>query len=122
MAAWLFGCTAFQFSVSTPYGIQCPTAAVQTVRIAVKDCCGRVVGYRAEAPKPGSKSFVQCRCAEKKNAEHQATMPPKLEPFPPTSVTLKVPDRLQEPLAEHAYASSFALRAVPPTIRPPVLS
>lgn len=122
MAVWLLGCTAFQFFVSTPFGTQCPTAPVQVVQVTLRDCCGKIIEVKKEAPKPGSEYFVQCRCAEKKTVEHEATVPPKLEPFLPSLVVLDLPPVLPEPWAEHPYLAVPTNFTASPPLRPPVLS
>jgi len=122
LAVWLFGCTAFQFYPRTSYGTQCPTAAVQTIVVAVKDCCGKEIGQVRRAPKPGEQAFVQCQCAEKKNAQHEASLPPKLEPFPSEVFHFDVPTRLPESLVTDSYSARFVTLSVPPLVRPPVLA
>lgn len=122
MAIWLLGCVAFQNYVSTPLGTQCPTAPVQTVQVTVKDCCGKVLRVLDEAPKPGSQFFVQCRCAEKKSAQHEASLPPKLEPFPASFFHFEAPVAVPEVAVIPAQSSDFRTFESAPTERPPVLS
>ena len=58
----------------TQRGIQCPTATVQQVTEVklVKDCCGKLVPkVQVRKPKEGEPEFKQCRCAEKKAADHE---------------------------------------------------
>jgi hypothetical protein len=119
LALWLFGCTAFQYQPATPFGVQCPTAPVQTVTVAVRDCCGKIVGLRRVAPAPGQREFVQCRCAEKAKAEHDSLLPPKLEPFFTPEFAYQVPSAPVEPAAEYAYRVSYRSLAFPPSVRPP---
>lgn len=119
MALWLFGCTAFQFHPRTPFGVQCPTARVQTVKVAVRNCCGHIVGYKTCAPKPGEKSFVQCRCAEKTAAQHGASLPPKLEPFLSEPARVELPAIQPEPSASVPLRETFASVSFPPSVRPP---
>lgn len=121
-ALWLFGCTAFQFHPRTAAGVQCPTAAVQTIQVAVRTCCGKIVGYRAQAPKPGQREFVQCRCAEKKSAEHEASLPPRLEPFFVPELRFELPSAPPVPAADHAYRADYRSLSFPPSVRPPAMA
>ncbi len=101
----------------TRAGVQCPTAPVQT--LVVKDCCGRIV---KRAPRPGDRTFVQCRCSERKAASATATVAQKVTlflvegnafecaPAPPTAWTV------------HGYAARGADWSSPPALRPPTLS
>jgi hypothetical protein len=118
MALWIFGCTAFQYHPRSVAGRQCPTAAVQTVRVAVKDCCGRVVGYETRAPEPGEAAFTQCRCAENQAATN-GYLPPKLEPFFLPAPDL--PEASAEPrIAQRHYYRLIRYRAdLPPPVPPP---
>ncbi|ODU52059.1 MAG: hypothetical protein BGO01_00310 [Armatimonadetes bacterium 55-13] len=118
MAIWLLGCTAFQFHPRTREGLQCPTAVVQTVKEPVY-CCGEVVGYTERAPQPGESSFVQCRCAEKKAADHALSMPPKLEAFPAPRFVFEVPVALAPVWTVHPYTREFESWTVPPPTPPP---
>lgn len=122
LTLWLFGCTAFQFHPQTAVGVQCPTATVQTVRVAVKNCCGKIVGYRDQAPKPGQREFVQCRCAEKRSAEHSALLPPKLEPFFLPELRWTTPAPPLEPLTAYEYRAAYRSLSFPPAVRPPVVA
>ena len=63
---WFVFWVCFQLQPATPYGTQCPTAPIQRISIAVRNCCGSVAGMTSRTPIPGDKGFVQCRCAEKK--------------------------------------------------------
>jgi hypothetical protein len=57
----------------TQRGIQCPTATVQQITEVklVKDCCGKLVPQSTvRKPREGEPGFKQCRCAEKKAADH----------------------------------------------------
>ena len=119
MVALIFVGSAFQVRVRTALGQQCPTAAVQLVTVAVKDCCGKVVGYAERAPKPGEALFVQCRCAEKKAAEHQAVTSPKLHLLPGTATDAPQPQALADTSANPTYRASKADRSTPPSLRPP---
>lgn len=121
MALWLFGCTAFQFHPRTPWGVQCPTAKIQVVEIAVRNCCGKVIGLRSVVPLPGDRSFVQCRCAEKKTAQQQASLPPRLELFASIVFRLELPTPLAKPFVAHPYLVHRYTVSVPPLVRPPGL-
>lgn len=63
----------------TPAGRQCPTAPVQSIHVAVYDCCHRLVGYTTRAVHPGDKEFVQCQCAEKTAAQQKIVLNPKID-------------------------------------------
>lgn len=121
MALWLLGCVALQNYFSTPYGVQCPTAPVQGIKVAVRNCCGRIVGERTEAPKPGSKFFVQCRCAEKGHAQQDSAAPSKLEPFTLSPFVLSLPGIPSKPRTRYAYFAKAARHSIPPSVRPPNL-
>lgn len=120
MALWLLGCVAFQNYFSTPYGLQCPTAPVQSVTVAVKDCCGHIVRKLTEAPKPGGKFFVQCRCAEKQHAQQDSAAPNKLEPFSPSPFVLEIPIAPTEPRTRHSYSAANAFLSLSPLVPPPI--
>lgn len=108
----------------TPRGVQCPTAAVQSVVVAQRDCCGRIVGYEVRKPKEGERDFLQCRCAEKRNATHSvdATSVPSFHAIPSSFPSLTIPAAPPLPRVTHFYAALWAdWRSAPPT-RPPVLS
>ena len=106
--------TLFGFVPSTPKGIQCPTAPVQAV--FVRNCCGRLV---ARAPKPGERAFVQCRCAEKRAAAHDAVAPTKIDFFlataEPAVETAPLPPVHEVP----AFSAILCAVAFPPATRPP---
>ena len=79
LTAWLLSLAVVLLTCNpslpvTPRGVQCPTAAVQTVVETkfVRNCCGKLVAVESErAPREGEAAFKQCRCAEKKAAEKQ---------------------------------------------------
>jgi len=119
MVALLFVTTAFQFRVRTAIGQQCPTASIQLVTVAVKDCCGKIVGYTQRAPKPGESAFVQCRCAEKKANDHQALTSPKLDLLLAKAVAAPQPEILKAGQASATYCASFKDRTTAPSVRPP---
>lgn len=98
----------------TAKGVQCPTAAVRTV--TVRDCCGRLV---VRAPLPGEKAFVQCQCAEKKGAAHDATVPSKVHLYLVASEPLESAEPLALPRTVYAFAAAFASTNLPPPFRPP---
>lgn len=75
LVAWFAFWTCLQSQPVTPYGVQCPTAPVQSISVAMQ-CCGKTV-CATRAPRPGDKGFVQCRCAEKKSAAVKFSGPPK---------------------------------------------
>jgi len=120
--ALLFVGTAFQFRVRTPQGQQCPTATVQVITVAVKNCCGKVIGYAQRAPKPGEATFVQCRCAEKRAADHHATTSPKMEMWLASGPTPAAPPSLSAGPTIPPYAAANPDRTTPPSLRPPAIS
>ena len=119
LVALLFVGTAFQFRVRTPIGQQCPTASIQLVTVAVKDCCGKIVGYTQRAPKLGESAFVQCRCAEKKATDHQALTSPKLDLLLAKAIAAPKPEVLKAGQASAIYCASQKDRTTPPSTRPP---
>lgn len=84
----LFGVAARSFPLATPVGVQCPTAQVHTIRVAVKSACGCVIGHVERAPKPGEKGFVQCRCNEGRTAQKSSPPPAPALPHAVTTLTL----------------------------------
>lgn len=102
----------------TATGTQCPTAPVQTVKVAVKDCCNHTV-VKAIAPKPGSKYFVQCRCAEKKAAHEVATSGTRLELFVSAAPVLAEPASLPRLFQRHQLTERTLRVASRPQFRPP---
>lgn len=67
-------CSLFSGTPTTPKGVQCPTAAVQTVSdiVNVKSKFGKLVEQTIQRkPREGESTFLQCRCAEKKAADTQ---------------------------------------------------
>lgn len=67
-------CSVPYVSPMTPKGVQCPTAPVQSVTevVYVKNCCGKLVPKTIQRkPREGESTFLQCRCAEKKEADSQ---------------------------------------------------
>jgi hypothetical protein len=72
LAAILALCSVLQLTPVTPKGVQCPTAAVQSIIdiVYVKNYSGEMVAQTIQRkPREGDASFLQCRCAEKKAAE-----------------------------------------------------
>ncbi|MFI5386049.1 MAG: hypothetical protein ACHQ50_08005 [Fimbriimonadales bacterium] len=121
MAAWVFLFSALQFLPLTPDGVQCPTAPVQTITDAVRDCCGKLVGYSIRAPQPGDPGFVQCRCAEKKSAQHKASVSLRADSFLHEAVQLPRIAALTEPMANHIYSWRYRSLRFPPSVLPPDL-
>jgi hypothetical protein len=119
LAGWLFGCMAFQFQPRTAFGVQCPTAEIQTVSVPIRDCCGKVVGYAQRAPEPGEATFTQCRCAERKTVTDFG-LPPKLEPFFLPDHRFEMPDVPPPFDGEHPYVARAYRVDTPPFLRPPV--
>lgn len=108
----------------TPYGIQCPTAKVQTVRVPVI-CCNKIKGYVDRAPRPGEAGFRQCRCAEKQSAEHQAAWSQsaeRLEFVPATRFEFDLsPATLAAPSVDHSPVLPIERSEAPP-VPPPSLA
>ena len=104
-------------SATTRAGVQCPTAAVQWV--VVRDCCGRE--FR-RAPKPGERTFVQCRCAERKVASTQAMAAAKVDLLLPAGEPLVAIPSLRAVWTPFVYASPKGEWSVPPALQPPILS
>lgn len=106
----------------TPRGVQCPTAAVQEIVVAKRDCCNRIVGVEVRKPREGEKGFVQCRCAEKKSAQHGAAEPtvPRVEAMCAIApIALTLPVRLPELQAEDYYLARLTTVVTPPLLLPP---
>lgn len=122
MALWIFGCMAFQFHPRTVAGKQCPTAPVQQTTVAIKSCCGRVIGYEVRAPRPGESAFVQCHCAEKKAAQDGTWLPPKLQPFFLPQPLVVIPPSTAEATPTVALILRESVRNEPPRVPPPNLS
>lgn len=123
LTALLVWCAVSRAATVTPRGVQCPTAAVQTAVFAKRDCCGKVVGYEARAPREGEKGFLQCRCAEKKAQQHGAaeTTTPRVEALfaAEAPLALALPSRLPEAKAEDTYRARLTVVDTPPAVRPP---
>ncbi len=120
LAVCLFLCASLQTFPATALGTQCPTASVQTIDVAIKDCCGKVIGHIHRAPMAGEKGFLQCRCAEKKAPKQESSTAPKFEVFASEPVRLEFPTAIPavtQPIG-YAVAESSADRT-PPT-PPPV--
>lgn len=123
LTALLVWCSVSRAATVTPRGVQCPTAAVQTVLVAKRDCCDRIVGYEVRKPKEGEKGFLQCQCAEKKAAQHGAAEAPAprveaLFAFE-SPLALALPSRLPEALASDTYVACLTVVSTPPAVRPP---
>ena len=114
-------CSAVQFSVRTPEGVQCRTAAVQTLSAPILSKCGHIIGFEDRKPKPGEKGFVQCRCAEKQSSQQSAVTPVSshTDMLPPSLASLTQPLPLPENHTEHPYLLRKATYApAPPTLPP----
>ncbi|MGV3614075.1 MAG: hypothetical protein ACO1SV_01955 [Fimbriimonas sp.] len=121
LAGWLFGCVALQFHPRTPFGIQCPTAEIQTVSVPIRDCCGKIVRYESRTPKPGEATFTQCRCAERQTVTDLG-LPPKLEPFFLPQFLFEMPDAPPSVGGDHPYIVRDYRVDTPPFLRPPVVA
>ena len=104
---------------ATQAGVQCPTAAVQTISVAVRDCCGKVTGFTTRAPKPGEQGFVQCRCAEKKTTTQKATLSSKVPLFIATEVVLPQMTALSLVRVQFAQLVQLSTRSLTPLELPP---
>lgn len=102
-----------QFSPITPYGVQCPTAAVQRV------LDGDTATVRP--PQPGDESFVQCVCAEKKvqRAMASLTVPEEVSFISPTmlDVSFSLLPAVQGIVADPP-CDAESLAIPPPTLPP----
>lgn len=81
----------------TQRGIQCPTAAVQTVKVTTleKSCCGKLVAKtEVRKPKEGEAGFKQCRCAERKASEHEQQKQASENSKPVSVAMLAMPEGL----------------------------
>ncbi|GEM_PF-1499898 len=123
LTALLLWCSVSRAATVTPRGVQCPTATVQSVVVAKRDCCDRIVGYEVRKPKEGEQGFLQCRCAEKKAAPHGAAeIPvPRVEALfaAEAPLALALPGRLPEVLAADTYLARLTVVPTPPFVRPP---
>lgn len=123
LTALLLWCSVSRAATVTPRGVQCPTAAVQEILVAKRDCCDRIVGYEVRKPREGEKGFKQCQCAEKKVAQHGAAeVPaPRVEAMFAIAapLALSLPSRLPEALAEDTYLERLTVVPSPPSVRPP---
>jgi len=122
MAFLLFGCVGFQFSARTADGVQCPTAPVQAIVKAIKAPCGCLVGYKISKPQPGDRGFVQCRCAEKKSAEHSPTAVPRSEALVVMAPTIEVPLAIVAPFDVPDFLSVNPPVSLTPAFHPPTLA
>jgi len=119
VTAWFFLYSVLPIC-PTQNGVQCPTAPVQKITVAIRNCCGKLVGLTSRAPKPGEKGFVQCRCAEKKGATEKAVVPNRTQPF--LALVAAVPRSLPlpEPVVSYVYTERFLTLELPPLVLPPV--
>ena len=123
MSALLLWCAVSRAATVTARGVQCPTAVVQTAVFAKRNCCGKVVGYEVRKPKEGERGFLQCRCAERKSAQHGAAEAPAprveaLVAFE-APLALALPSRPPEALAGDTYLARLTVVPAPPFVRPP---
>jgi len=120
LAVWLFVCAASQTFPTTPTGVQCPTAPVQSVSVAIKDCCGKVIGHVTRAPKLGEKGFLQCRCAEKKAPKQDsAATAPRFEVFTSSPVCLVFPSAIPPVRESFRYIAAASSAENTPATPPP---
>lgn len=125
LVALLAWCSSVRFVTQTPEGQHCPTAAVQTVAVPIRDCCGRLIAWSVRKPTLGEKSFLQCRCAERTTAQHEATLEGKafyVDLLPVRAFTLAMPLALPMSVAPRAEAGPLLAVATPPALRPPCLA
>ncbi len=113
-------CASFVgFGRAVSSSTQCPTAAVQRVTVAVRDCCDRIVGYETRAPKPGERDFVTCNCSAKKALSHKASFSAKIEFILCARDPELAPTRLATAFDRPAYLALTSSIAFPPRVRPP---
>lgn len=122
ISSLLLWCAGSRGASLTARGVQCPTAAVQTVAVAKRDCCGRLVGYEVRKPTEGEKGFKQCRCQEKRQGAVQAEASPRNESLPSAVLAFSVPPAIPAPWTEYAYLARSSAWTEPPAIRPPAAS
>lgn len=104
--------------VATPAGVQCPTAPMQLIRVAIKEKCGCVRGFVERAPRPGEKGFLQCRCAEKKAPKATASVP-KFESFTVQTVNFRFANRIVTPERFTFIRQRADILSYPPRPQPP---
>jgi len=121
-AVWFVACAVLQVPPKTPDGVQCPLAPVQVVVKPLKAACGCVVGFKAAKHKPGDRGFVQCRCAEKKSAEHVAWNAPRNEALSALPSALEFPLPIVLTFAPPAARQSEYSLFAPPAFHPPALA
>lgn len=126
----LFTC-AFNVPV-TPRGVQCPTAAIQTIQVLSlkRSPCGCLVKVVEErAPREGEAGFKQCRCAERKAVERQEkatstnSKPAVTLGFDQIALSYHGGGNLPEPLVCPAYrAETLSSPTFSPPTPPPQLA
>ena len=105
----------------TAAGKQCPTAAVQTIRVAVFNCCHQLVGFASRPVREGDKQFVQCRCAEKSQTQLKMTAAPRLDWWMPRDCASISADTSPRPFARLAAIQvAYKQFAPSPAIPPPL--
>lgn len=120
--------TSLNFGSSLPVtkrGVQCPTAAIQTV-VEVeheKNCCGELVAKTiVREPREGEVGFKQCCCAEKKAADHKVEKQTTSVSKPTLVCALgdKFPNQSYEPIISSPKISSLAgSSCIGPVFEPP---
>jgi len=106
----------------TPKGVQCPTAPVQQIAVAVKSCCNGVVTYQFRKPRIGEKEFLQCRCAEKRSTQQQTDLDRNgshVEMLPVGVFVLDIPHRIPEAIAERTLDARLIAASSEPPVPPP---
>ena len=119
VAAWFFLYSVLP-TAATPYGVQCPTAPVQTITVAMRICCGKVARIATRAPKPGDKDFVQCRCAEKKGTAQKSIVQAKAPVLLVSAVRIADSAIVPLPLTACGYDTRYSSLGFPPLVLPPV--
>lgn len=124
LMAALFGwASSTQITACTPNGVQCPTAPVQTV-VETLSCCGKTVGYAQRPVRPGDKGFVQCRCAEKRAAQHSSSVGPQAphyEMLCAQPLTIALPILAQDRTPTDFVAPGVTSTRRSPSVPPPSL-
>jgi len=118
IAVWFFVSAVIPVGISQT-DVQCPTAEIQSVTFAVRDCCGKLLGFSQRAPKPGDKSFVPCFCAQKKAQAQKAMAPAKAFAFLDVAAPIPIPRVLPNPYFDYSYRDLCGLRRSAPRPLPP---
>ena len=119
IAVMFFLCSAIP-QQATLTGVQCPTAPLQTISVAIRDCCGKVTGFTTRAPKPGEAGFVQCRCAEKRTSSQKATLSNKVPLMMAAEIVVPHGTSLSLARVKFCQVDHLATRSLTPLELPPM--